>query len=147
MPNIEALNMAEDQIKSELGTLDDLPKELANTIANVYYKFYGNYFEMLSYSKREFFIPKSMKRELGDLHQLAKKFMTDQAHMVTDRESAPKFIKALRGIDKHAEPNLYRYWTEFIIDCLKYNIENAQNKAGLRRKIERKFKNRMRFQI
>lgn len=140
MPNIEALKTAEDHIESELGTLDDLPKELANTIANVYYRFCANALEMLSYSKREFFIPNSVKRESGDSRELYKKFMYNQAQIVTDLESAPKFIKGLRGIDKYAQPNLYKFTVEFILDCLKYNIENAQNKTGLRRMVERKFK-------
>lgn len=140
MPNMEALKMAEDHIREQLGTLDDLPNELANTIVNVYYKFYVNFLEMAGDSKREFFIPKSIKRESGHLQQLFKKFMANQAEIATDLESAPKFIKGLRGIDKYAQPNLYKFTVEFILDCLKYNIENAQNKTGLRRMIERKFK-------
>lgn len=140
MPNMEALKMAEDHIKEQLGTLDDLPRELADTIANVYYKCYVNVLEVAMDSKREFVIPKSVKRESGDLQQLFKKFVTNQAQIVTDLESAPKFIKELRGIDKNAQPNLYKFTVEFILDCLKYNIENAQNKTGLRRMVERKFK-------
>jgi len=54
MPNMDPLKMAEDHIKSELGTLDGLPKGLANTIANVHYKFYINVSEMVRNSKREF---------------------------------------------------------------------------------------------
>lgn len=140
MPNMEALKMAEDHIREQLGTLDDLPKELANTIANVYYNFYGNVLEVAIDSKREFVIPKSIKRESGDLQQLFENFMANQAKIVTDLESAPKFIKGLRGIDKYSQPNLYKFTVEFILDCLKYNIENAQNKTGLRRMVERKFK-------
>jgi hypothetical protein len=140
MPSKEALKMAEDYIKSQLGTLSDLPKELANTIANVYYKFALDFLEMSENSKREYFVPKSMNRKTGDLGELLKDFMANQAKIPSDVEAAPKFVKGLREIDKYKQAKLYKYSVEFILDCLKYNIEKPQNKSGARRTIERKFK-------
>ena len=140
MPSKEALKMAEDYIKSQLGTLSDLPKQLANTIANVYYKFALDFLEMSENSKREYFVPKSMNRKTGDLGELLKDFMANQAKISSDVEAAPKFVKGLREIDKYKQPKLYKYSVEFILDCLKYNIEKPQNKSGARRTIERKFK-------
>ena len=140
MPSKEALKMAEDYIKSQLGTISDLPKELANTIANVYYKFALDFLEMSENSKREYFVPKSMNRKTGDLGELLKDFMANQAKISSDVEAAPKFVKGLREIDKYKQPKLYKYSVEFILDCLKYNIEKPQNKSGARRTIERKFK-------
>ncbi len=137
---MEALKMAEDLIRDQFETLDDLPKELANTIANVYYKYCANFLEIMGDSRREFFIPKSIKRESGDLSQLFMKFVTNQTQIVNDLEAASKFIDGLRGIDKYAQPNLYKFTVDFILDCLKYNIDNVQNKTGLRRMVERKFK-------
>ena len=140
MADKEALEMAEGYIKSQLGTLNDLPRELANTIANVYYKFALDFLEMSDNSKREYFVPKSMNRKTGDLGELLKDFMANQAKISSDVEAAPKFVKGLRETDKYKQPKLYKYSVEFILDCLKYNIEKPQNKSGARRTIERKFK-------
>jgi hypothetical protein len=117
-----------------------LPKQLANTIANVYYKFALNFLEMSDNSETEFSVPKPMKRETGDPRELFEHFMTNQAKISGDVEAATKFVKALRETDKYKQPKLYQESVEFILDCLKYNIEKPQNKSGARRTIERKFK-------
>ena len=52
MSNEDALEMAEGMIKNELGTLDDLPRELANTIANIYYKFALRFLDLAQMQQR-----------------------------------------------------------------------------------------------
>jgi hypothetical protein len=41
VPKRQILEMCEKTIRMELGSLDDLPQELANTVENVYYRFFN----------------------------------------------------------------------------------------------------------
>ncbi len=140
MSNEEGLKLTEELIAKNLGTLDDLPRELANTIANIFYKFAISTLEMLEMKKRGGMTPKSMSREIGDLQQLFEKYMKSQAEIQADVEAAVKFVKNLREIDKTNKPNLYQASVEFILDCLKYNIKKPQNKSESARKMERNLK-------
>jgi len=141
MADKEALEVAEGYIKSQLRTLNDLPRELANTIANVYYKFALNFLEKSDNSGREFLVPESLKQKQGiDPRESFERFMVNQTKLSSDVEAARKFVEALRETDKAKQPNLYQASIDFILDCLKYNIEKPQKKSGVRRMIERKFK-------
>jgi len=144
MPKREILMMCEKAIKKDLDSLDDLPHELANTIANVYYKFYNLAGEVMDQSSgNPNWLPTQAKREL-DLGTGLKSFVHDFDKFMNDRDAAPNFIRALREIDKRLQPNLYRFTVNFILDCLKYDIKNAGHKTQLRRMLERKLhKNRV----
>ena len=85
------------------------------------------------------FLPREVKREV-DVFEGTKLFVEKYARVTSDFEAAPKHIKNLREVDKHKQPNLYKYIVDPILDCLKYDIENVHKKSGIRRMIERKFK-------
>jgi len=138
MVNKEVLELAENAIRKELGTLDDIPYELANTVANIYYRFFALASEVKDKPKEGWMLT-AIKRS-GDLERGLAHFIDDYARIESDLKSAPKFINGLRAIDKSKEPKLYRYTVDFILDCLKYNIPNATKKTAIRRKIERKFR-------
>jgi len=137
MPKKEILEMCEKAIRDKLGTLDDLPYELANTVANVYYRFFA--FGLDAIKREPHSLPTCIRRETSLAKGMAT-FMQDTTRSITDVESVPAFIKGLREIVKHQQPNLYQYSVDFILDCLKYDIKNAHEKTGLRRMVERKIK-------
>lgn len=140
MPKQEVLEMCEKAIFKDLGSLDDLPYELANTVANVYYRYINHAVDVMKRkANNPGWIPKEMKRETGMMEGLTS-FLEDSTRVKSDLESVPKFIESLREIDKHKQANLYQFTVEFILDCLKYDIKDAHKKTRLRRMIERRFK-------
>jgi hypothetical protein len=139
MPKKEILEITERAIQGDLGSLDDIPYELANTIANVYYKYFLQQADMMKRATNPGWIPEEMKRETN-MKAAMDSFIEKWEKLQTDFDAASEFIKSLRGIDKREKPNLYQYSVNFILDCLKYDIKNAQGKTGLRRTIERKLK-------
>jgi hypothetical protein len=140
MLNKEALQKAEDLIKCQLGTLEDLPYELANTIANIYYKYFVSLLETSETKTSGGFIPNSMKQAVGtsSLENLLKEFITSHEQITSDVEAPYEHVLNLRGIDKTQKPNLYQSIVDFILDCLKYNIKNASIKFSFARMFERK---------
>lgn len=142
MPNPTAIKFAEDLIKAQIGSLDDLPIELANTIANVFYKMSLQFLEMSELKERNGSIPMSIKNEIGtkSFQELLQDYLISNAQIKTDFEAASDFIKSLREIDKIEKPDIYQYFVEFILDCLKYNIESPAYKTEENRMLERKFK-------
>ncbi|MDM7987105.1 MAG: hypothetical protein QUS13_07225 [Smithella sp.] len=139
MPKKEVLQMCEIAIRKDLGSLDDIPHELANTVANVYYRYFNQEFDVMKQgSKNPFWIPKQVKRQ-PDLLTGFTSFVEDTAKFTSDFKVAPKSIQGLREIDKRSQPNAYQFAVDYILDCLKYDIKDAHKKIGLRRMIERKF--------
>ena len=64
MPNQDVLELCEKTIRKDLGNIDDLPYELANTVANVYYKYFDQALDIMKRaSNNPGWIPKEMKGE------------------------------------------------------------------------------------
>jgi hypothetical protein len=64
MPRKDVLEKCEKAIRKDLVSLDDLPYELANTIANVYYRFFKHTFDVMKQAANNpGWIPKELKRE------------------------------------------------------------------------------------
>ena len=139
MPKKEVLEMCEKAIRNDLESLDDLPCELANTVANVYYQYFNHGSEMRQAANRPGWIPKEMKRD-PDMRVGMASFIENSTRIMANFEAAQKYVEVLRGIDKRRQPNNYQAMVDFILDCLKYDIKDAEKKMGLRRMIERKFR-------
>jgi hypothetical protein len=140
MPDKEVLEMCQMAIKKDLGNLDDLPHELGNTIANVYYRYFEHSLDVIKRGNNNpGWIPKEVKQD-SDLLRGMGQFAENIARFKSDVQSAPKFIEGLREIDKHKQPNLYQMTVDIILDVLKYDLNDVFNKTGIRRMIERKFK-------
>ena len=122
-------------IKNELGTLDDIPYELANTIANIYYRFFMLTEKIVSSKSLNDFLS-----EREDILVSLQEISNEINFLLTSVQLIPQYIKNLRNIDKERQPNLYRLFVNIYLDDLKYNIKNPFNKTGIRRKIERFFK-------
>jgi hypothetical protein len=141
MPRIEVLELCEKLIHAQLGTMDDLPYELANTIANVYYRYCDVLLDSMQRAENNpvGWVPKEVKTCNDPISGLIN-FQKKVAQYTADVKIAPDVIKTLREIDKIKTPHLYDDMVDFILDNYKYNIKNVQKKIGLRRIIERKIK-------
>ena len=125
MPKKEVLEMTEKVLQRDLESLlDDLPYELANTVANVYYRYFNQAIDVMRQAANNpGWIPKEMKRRTDMIAGLTS-FLENSARFKSDFEAVPKLIEGLREIDKHKQPDLYQFTVDFILDCLKYDIKD-----------------------
>lgn len=138
MPNPLILNICQKSIRADLGTLDDLPYELANTIANVYYRAFYNTAPIFQY--RRYFQksadnpgPRRVGEKQYDRNAMPRPFFLEF-------QAIADFVGEIRSIDKTAYPDLYWFAVKFMLDCFKYDIRNVGKKTELRRAIERQLK-------
>lgn len=121
-----ALDKARAAIIADLGSTADLPRELLNTVANIYY---------------QAFFPIECRPPTGhNMPAVLQSFIIENARLAAGVEHMPRIIQSLRKIDRHAKRGLYDYSVEFLLDVFKYQIADAGNKTGVRRMIERKLK-------
>ena len=121
-------------IRDDLGDLGDLPRELATTVANVYY--------------RVFAFPEDpaavMTRDCQSLDEdnFIEKYRSFREGVATAQSSfhfAKHLIQSTRGA-RDENPAVFDYLVTLTLDILKYNIDKAHEKTPIRRAIERKFK-------
>lgn len=136
MLNAEAFSLAKEMIKSQLTTLDDLPKELANTTANIFYKF-----ALIGLEGNKIGgVPQQVLREPKGMQEGMEKYFEYVAIVTSDLKAVIAFIELLRKTNKSLKPNLYSDLVDYCLDNLKYNIKNADRKPLIVRKMERPFK-------
>ena len=126
-----ALQHTYQGIRNDFGDLGDLPRELATTVANVYYRFFA--------------FSQNAGASLGggseghNPMERYSKFMQDTGTVMSSFQFAKELINSARETRKHNSA-LFDYMTVLTLDVLKYNIDNAADKTPIRRAIERKFK-------
>lgn len=142
----EVLRRAAEALHGDLGDLTDLPFELANTLANVYYRF----FALSEHAAR--FGPGGVFLRDGSTNLLAP-YLEDSrsaidafanytelhAEAVSSFEHARGLIQSAREV-RTKEPELFSYLTTLTLDILKYNTKDPGSKTPIRRAIERTFK-------
>ena len=120
----------------DLGHLGDIPYDLANTIANIYYEFFkidkGLQKEGIP---KDYFKSDNIFDDLGPFSHRIRRI-----HFKLD--AMRNLIPYLREIDQDKLPNIYKLWLSVCYDILKYDIPNTMKKSGIRRKVERFFKKR-----
>ena len=110
-------------VLSDLGKLDDIPYELANTVANVYYRF----FAAVKASDEPF---KSIEQSSSATAELRR--------ATVDFEFAPKMVQELRRIrSRGAHSSVVNAAAEFFLSQLKYRIKDAPEKSLVMLKVER----------
>jgi hypothetical protein len=102
-------------LKRDLGTLDDLPYELANTIANVYWR----QFEQGHPSSPILPAEESILRE--------------EEYLGAKRAIAEFRVMLSKGTDA----NLVLYTVDFLLDWLRHRIPDIGNKRPIWRRIQR----------
>jgi hypothetical protein len=142
-PDCETIKMCAMAIRKDCGTLSDVPRELANTVANVYYRFFRLAGDVGARAKRNpnGWVPPPTEGK-DSLKFPIKSFLNNVTSCIVDTDSVKGFVEGLRKIDRERQPQLYEYTVEFILDCLKYNIPRAHRKRLLRRRFERHFRKR-----
>lgn len=132
--NVKVVGWATEAIKQNLGSLDDLPDELANTIANIYYRAGQIVLEDRSSGS----LIESMKKT-PRLDELTRGYIRGVSTL-EKLKVVPGMVADLRSINKETHPNMYAMTWNLMLDVLKYDIENAMNKPEIWRRVERLFR-------
>jgi len=136
MVNKRIIKLCREAIRNDVGTLNDLPHELANTFANIYYKF----FELNEkIDNSETGMP-SIFAEEGNIFEVLKNFSRESQFILVHIKKIPEYVQGFREIDKIQQPNVYNLLVNLYLDILKYRIKNAHKKIGIWRRMERIFK-------
>ncbi len=155
-PNSKILAMCRTAVNKKLGSLDDLPHELANTVVNIFYRYFevcvgwagtklggppgGSYHggDRAGLGEKAFIFGGS--ETIGSLYSRAKRdheAIEKMRYHLRQSEHIVKMVRALRGIDREREPRAYEAKTKYILDMMKYKIKDANKKSDIIRDIER----------
>ncbi|MBF0321236.1 MAG: hypothetical protein HQL01_15695 [Nitrospirae bacterium] len=148
VPDEDILPLCEELIKAEINTIKDLSPELANMLANEYYRFIVIASPHIKHRLTGKITLSVIKEELlkdnleFDVAEPESKSApeVELAAALAAVEAIAQFIGVLRGIDKNKDPIQYRSTVELIIDYLKYDIPDAGDKLLLKRFFERAVK-------
>jgi hypothetical protein len=132
----DIMKICKQAICKDFGSLNDLPHELANTVANIFYKYLSLSFETSQAVDTPNSIPTSAHRVQGIGTWLISLF-TDQQDIRLDFDLVPDLINSVRMCDRDKQPDVYKRMVDFSLFILKYHIKDALNKSYLRLRIER----------
>ncbi len=122
-----ALRQAADNLLMSLGHLDDLGPELADTVANVYYRYAlatGTANDLtLAFALGTFVDGADLRAEIGVI--------------MAQQEYVDDMVSAVRRA-RH-DPDLLERMKLLTLDTLKFRIANAATKSAVRRSLERRF--------
>ncbi|MBF0555113.1 MAG: hypothetical protein HQK96_11260 [Nitrospirae bacterium] len=144
-PDEDLLPLCEELIKAEITTIKDLPRELANTLANEYYRFLVLAVPHIKHPLagritlsmiKEYLL--NEKPDLGVVDIESKSAIESElVRSLAAVEAIAEFIGVLRGIDINKDPIQYRSTVDLITDHLKYDIPDTGGKLHLKRLFER----------
>ena len=156
--NSKILAMCRTTVNKKLGSLDDLPYELANTVVNIFYRYFetcvrwagtkveaslgdglsqgnsGDLDEALFFERPETFA--SLYSRTKQEHEAIEKM---RFHL-RQSEDIVRMVKGLRDIDRERNPLAYEAKAMYILDMMKYKIKDANKKSDIIREIERDLK-------
>jgi len=113
---------------ADFGTLADLPYELANTIANVYYRFFA-----LAYEPGPSFT--SINASIASIAEAE-----ERGRALLDYEFVRKVVPDMRQMIKEAHPSVVNVCADMLVSQIKYRIKDAPLKSPFRMKFERMLK-------
>lgn len=144
-PQKALIALCENLILKDWAYLDDLPKELANTVANTYY----NYCELLTLMTAVRNGDISQSDMLGELGiskveedftmSVAEVLPAYQAKVMGDYNTINEMINNLRQIDDKANPTEYQYAVDFSVLVMKYDIDPQDLMTGRTEVAKREF--------
>ena len=152
--------MCKTAIRKKLGNLDDLQPDLANTVANMFYKSFelSVQWAKKKASKQRYTDSSHMAEILnseGGFADFLKNIVSYYETTKDDRSIIDKMLKQsknvdnitemiyeLRELNRNASHQNYRNKVQDILDVMKYGIEDAENKSLIMREIERDLKER-----
>jgi len=139
--NQEAFLKAVDNLAADLGLLDDLPPELANTVANVYYNYWERALVLGSMESRAP-APAGLRSDAEGFLDAYQQSLKTGPNIIVNYLFTGDFVRNIRELrSKHPEElEIYDYMVQLTLDNLKYDINNANKKSPIRRNLERRFK-------
>jgi hypothetical protein len=140
----EVISGIKSMIINDFGDLSDMPKELANTILNIYYVIYVRNSQQKN-SKGPCFPNENFNaKDAGSAYM---KFVKDRAFYIASIEELPGIVQSIREARLESIRDggqvskiIYDDLVNVTVDIFKYRIDNAYNKFPLRRMLERKLK-------
>lgn len=124
------------RVRSIYGDVSDLPAELVNTLANIYWNALTRISDVRN-KPTDLLRPMMEKVDSGkDFGDAFRETSQQQARLLGSLKHGPDLVRALRGI-RREKPDLFSYVSEVTIDILKYGIENAESKSQDQRRRER----------
>lgn len=134
--NTITLNRARLLVAQDFGQLSDLPIELQNTIANIYYKFA----QMMINVERDEQMSSVIKSS-NNFRKGFKNYIRDSTFLIESKKSLPSIISDLRNevLEKNDKKEIS--FTIFVLlSIFKYRIDNVMKKSAMRVQLERWFK-------
>jgi hypothetical protein len=132
--NKEALSKAGQMMKRDFGEdISDLPQEIRNTLANIYYEF--SCLVIRSESGQH---PEAMLKARGFMEGL-KKFAEENAFLRSAVDALPTIISEMRKLARAGNRKGYDLSVRLLLDTFKLRIPDMDKKSVLRVTIERPF--------
>ena len=129
-PYALALRDAAYNLFDSLGTLEDLGPELANTVANVYYRYALASGNVDNLALALGMAPPTTQSAHGDL-------MTEVGVIMAQQEYIDEMVQRMR-LARDKDAKAAEYLRVLALDTFKYRIANAMKKSAIRRAVERR---------
>jgi len=124
------------QLENEVGSMSDLRPDLANSVANAFYKFCLLSEPMDEAERRKYLIP-YIGIAPSPVYE-TERIMGVYADVTSLFSRLGPMISSLRGVGATSPP-LRKYLEVHLLDVLKYKIKNSESKTPIRRAVERFF--------
>ena len=126
----QVLEEAADHLYAHFGSLMDLPEELRNTLASIYY-------EVHWFRRKEGATPlNSHLPQKRDKSKLVNASMKQAIVRMSQYELADTLVQGVRE-GREIGKNMYGAMTALALDVLKWNVSNAFEKSEFRRSLEK----------
>ena len=127
----DVLRDATHSLHLHLGSLMDLPEELRNTLASVYYEVHWLRRKEETMPLVAHLPPQRDPKKYLDAAMKQAFLRVDQYRM------ADTLVEVVREANKDSQPRLHGALVQLALDELKWNIKNSFKKSELRRSLEK----------
>lgn len=135
MTREELIQQAKTIIENQLKGVEDLPPELANSVANIVFK-YVQLFGRTGRTSQSCLLEKIA--ENPHLAQAYRNMLTQAPVVISRFEKVKNQINTIR--DMKYDPPSYHESIQLLLDEIKYGIDEPRLKSELRRSIERRLR-------
>lgn len=134
MPEDQILKLTYHYITKRFKSIEDLPEELGNTLANIYYHDIEIGIKTLKEfnSDHPFF-----NQEDTDYDKKLDMLKSAKPDTLNNIKTINRMIDSYREIKAAEKPSASKFIAQLILDTMKYDIKDAPGKSELRRWFER----------
>jgi hypothetical protein len=137
--DLNVLRIAATDMRSDLGTLDDLPPALGNTLANIYYRFFA-YQQHMATGGRSILLDPYIRPSPGNRVDSFRDLNEFSAETISAYKFAPETVKTVIRRFRETHPQSHEALITIFLDQYKFRISRTPEKSALRRWCERQFK-------